>query len=108
MTTVTNIRIFKLVSRVNSLAREEESFSNPKCTGPQKIQYGAVFGFGLGPPPLFPGPTDTGDVDVGACGSFYYTRCADPEAGDITPVYTATLAGIFSFLTTDAVTRGAV
>lgn len=25
-----------------------------------------------------------------------------------TPVYTATLAGIFSFLTTDAVTRGAV
>lgn len=51
-------------------------------------------------------PTGTGDVDVGACGSFSYSCCADPEAGDITPVYAATLAGVFSFLTTDAVTRG--
>lgn len=108
MTTVTNIRIFKLVSRVNSLAREVESFSNPECTGHQKIQYGTVFGFGLGPPLLFPGLSDTGDMDVNACGSFSYTRCTDPEAGDIMPVYTATLAGIFSFLTTDAVIRGAV
>lgn len=60
------------------------------------------------PPPLFLGPTDTEDMDVSACGSFSYTHCTAPEAGNITPVYTATLAGIFSFLTTDAVTRGAV
>lgn len=100
--TATIICIFKLISRVNSLPRRvSPTLEAWDCKN-------KLFGFDLCPTPLFPSSTEAEGLDISALGSFSDTGCVARKAGDIMSVYTAILAGIFSFLVTDAATLGAV